>query len=311
MTAPSPAASERSALPVGLLALDKPAGITSHGCVGAARRALGTRKVGHAGTLDPMATGVLILGVGRGTRLLGHLALKDKDYGATMRLGSTTITDDREGDVLTVADPAALGRVTDEAIRAAISPLTGDIEQVPTAISAIKVDGKRAHALVRAGEEVDLKSRRVTVERFEILEIRRGDGWIDVDVEVTCSTGTYVRALARDLGADLGVGGHLTALRRTRVGPWSVGDCVSWEQLTESEDPRGLLLGLQDAARRSFPVIELDAAGALWVRNGRPLRELLPAPVTEVAALLGPDDRLLALVGPSERGGTYLAVFVP
>lgn len=308
------AASERSARsepPVGLLALDKPEGITSHGCVGAVRRVMGTRKVGHAGTLDPMATGVLLVGVGRATRLLGHLALHDKDYSATIRLGATTVTDDREGDVLTVADPSRLAAVSDDEIRDAILPLTGEIDQVPTAISAIKVDGKRAHALVRAGEEVDLKARRVTVERFDVTGIRRGEGWIDLDVDVTCSTGTYVRALARDLGADLGVGGHLTALRRTRVGAWSVDRCASWEQLTEGADPRALLIPLDDVARRSFPTVGVDADGATWVRNGRPVRELLVQPLEEVTAVLGPEGGLLALVGPSSRGGTYLAVFVP
>ncbi len=307
MTTPVPLTST----PVGLLALDKPEGITSHGCVAAARRAMGTRKVGHAGTLDPMATGVLLLGVGRGTRLLGHLALHDKDYTATIRLGSSTITDDREGDVVSVADAAAVAAISEDAIRAGIIPLTGEIEQVPTAVSAIKVDGKRAHARVRAGEEVDLKARRVTVERFEIVDIRRGDGCIDLDVEVTCSTGTYVRALARDLGASLGVGGHLTSLRRTRVGAWTISACASWADLTESDDPRGLLIPLADVARRSFPVVEVDDAGALWVRNGRPVRELLDSSPEDVTAILGPGGVLLALVGPSERGGTYLAVFVP
>lgn len=311
MNAPVPASSEGSPPPVGLLALDKPAGITSHGCVGAVRRVMGTRKVGHAGTLDPMATGVLVIGVGRATRLLGHLALHDKDYTATIRLGSSTITDDREGDVLEVADPHVLRSVTDADIEAGMAPLRGEIDQVPTAISAIKVDGRRAHALVRAGEEVDLKARRVTVDRFDVLDIRRGDDGIDVDVEVTCSTGTYVRALARDLGAGLSVGGHLTALRRTRVGAWSVDDCVTWEQLTESPDPGALLVSLEQASRRSFPVVGLDERGALWVQNGRPVAELLRDPVSGVTALLGPDGGLLALVGPSERGGTYLAVFVP
>lgn len=297
--------------PVGLLALDKPGGITSHGCVGATRRAIGTRRVGHAGTLDPMATGVLLLGVGRGTRLLGHLALHDKDYSATIRLGVSTVTDDREGEVTAVADPASLGTISDEQIYEAIRPLTGDIDQVPTAISAIKVGGKRAHALVRAGEDVELKARRVTVNRFDVTGIRRDDVGIDIDVEVTCSTGTYVRALARDLGASLGVGGHLTALRRTRVGGWSLADCISWEGLTESADPSSLLIPLATVARRSFPVLEVDAPGAVWVEGGRPVRELLTAPLTEVTGLIGPMDQLLALVGPSERGGSYLAVFVP
>lgn len=297
--------------PIGLLALDKPGGITSHGCVGAARRALGTRKVGHAGTLDPMATGVLLLGVGRGTRVLGHLALHDKDYSATIRLGASTVTDDREGEMLAVADSAQVRSTSDEQILQAILPLTGEIDQVPTAISAIKVGGKRAHALVRAGEDVELRARRVTVDRFEVMDIRRGADGIDIDVEVTCSTGTYVRALARDLGSSLGVGGHLTSLRRTRVGAWSLSDCISWDQLADSTDPASLLTPLGEGARRSFPVIEVDASGAVWVEGGRPVRELLTRPLTEVSALVGPTGQLLALVEPSERGGSYLAVFVP
>ncbi|MDU3567912.1 MAG: tRNA pseudouridine(55) synthase TruB, partial [Cutibacterium avidum] len=206
-------------VPSGVLVVDKPAGVTSHQVVGRVRRLMGTRKVGHAGTLDPMATGVLVVGVNRATRLLGHLSLHDKDYTATMRLGVSTVTDDAEGDVTAITDASG---IDDDAILAATARQTGEILQVPTAVSAIKINGQRAYAKVRAGEDVVLQPRAVTVSRFDITDIRRHDEVIDVDVEVTCSSGTYVRALARDVGAGLGVGGHLTALRRTRIGPFDL-----------------------------------------------------------------------------------------
>ncbi len=296
--------------PSGLLVIDKPEGITSHGVVGIVRRSLGTRKVGHAGTLDPMATGVLLVGVGRATRLLGHLALRDKDYVATIRLGATTVTDDREGDVLAVANEAALSAVTRESLDRGVASLTGDIDQVPTAVSAIKVEGKRAHALVRAGEKVELAARRVRVDRFEILSVDRSPGALDVEVSVTCSTGTYVRALARDLGAMLGVGGHLTALRRTRVGGWHVDEACSLEELTSAVRPQDLLLPLGELARRAFPVVTVPTTGADGIRHGRPLADLLPATITAPTAVLSAGGELLALVGPSPQGPVYLAVFV-
>lgn len=199
----------------GLVIVDKPPAWTSHDVVARVRRLVGTRKVGHAGTLDPMATGVLVLGVGRATRLLGHLQLADKTYTATVRLGVATVTDDAEGEVLSTADTSAIDTAR---IRAQAAALTGTIDQVPSAVSAIKVDGVRSYARVRSGEEVDLPARRVQVRRFEVGQLRRSDGYTDVDIEVDCSSGTYIRALARDLGSVLGVGGHLTALRRTRVG---------------------------------------------------------------------------------------------
>lgn len=295
----------------GLLVIDKPAGITSHGVVGRVRRLLGTRKVGHAGTLDPMATGVLIVGIGRATRLLGHLALHDKDYEATIRLGSTTVTDDREGDVLTTADPAALGRVTDALIAAGISRLTGDIDQVPTAVSAIKVDGKRAHELVRAGEDVVLKSRPVHIERFDLLRTSRHDAGIDLDVVVTCSTGTYVRALARDLGVDLGVGAHLTMLRRTRIGGWDLSAAHSWDELDTAPEPCALLVDLGEVGRTSFPHRTVDADRAQMIVNGRPVDQTLGGTPEVATAILTPDGDLLALVGPGGTGTGYLAVFAP
>lgn len=295
--------------PSGLIVIDKPEGTTSHGVVGRVRRIMGTRKVGHAGTLDPMATGVLVVGVGRATRLLGHLALHDKDYGATIRLGASTVTDDREGDVVSVADPQRLAAVTESDIGVAMGALTGEIDQVPTSVSAIKVDGRRAHALVRAGEDVDLAPRRVKVERFDLRGIRRAEEWIDLDVDVTCSTGTYVRALARDLGMTLGVGGHLTRLRRTRVGAWSLSSVVTWQMLEDAVDPTTRLKGLGECAAEAFPTVVVGDDAVAWIVNGRPLADVLPGPVLEPTAVMDPGGGLLALVGPSDRGASYLAVF--
>ncbi|WP_068402637.1 tRNA pseudouridine(55) synthase TruB, partial [Kribbia dieselivorans] len=223
------------AAPDGLLLVDKPAGWTSHDVVAKARRLCRTRKVGHAGTLDPMATGVLILGVGRATKLLTFLVGADKAYTATVRLGQATITDDAEGEVIGAPERSAAGLSRDEIVAAA-RPLTGDIDQVPSAVSAIKIDGKRAYHRVRSGEDVDLPARPVTVARFDVGELRPvelpdGQRVLDCDIEVEVSSGTYVRALARDLGAALGVGGHLTALRRTRVGGFRIADCTDLDDL--------------------------------------------------------------------------------
>ncbi|WP_308190300.1 tRNA pseudouridine(55) synthase TruB [Pseudonocardia sp. TRM90224] len=273
--------------PSGLVIVDKPAGMTSHDVVARLRRILRTRKIGHAGTLDPMATGVLVCGVGRGTKLLGHLALDTKAYDATIRLGAATTTDDAEGETVSTAD--AFG-VTDDAIAAGMAALTGAIQQVPSSVSAIKVDGKRAYAMVRAGEEVVLPARPVTVSEFT-LSVRRG---VDLDVHVACSSGTYVRALARDLGAGLGVGGHLTALRRTRVGPFGL-DRV--RTLDELEAHPVLAMPLDDAVAVAFPRRDLDATLATDMSHGRPLPAVGQAGVYGVFA---PDGRALALV--SERG---------
>jgi tRNA pseudouridine55 synthase len=276
-----------NAVPSGLVVVDKPAGFTSHDVVARLRRILGTRKIGHAGTLDPMATGVLVCGVGRGTKLLGHLALDTKAYAATVRLGVATATDDAEGEVLATADASAVG---DTAIAAAMAALTGAIEQVPSSVSAIKVDGKRAYARVRAGEEVVLPARPVTVSEFRLLA-RRGS---DLDVVVECSSGTYVRALARDLGAALAVGGHLTALRRTRVGPFTLEHARTLEEL--ERDP-ALSLSLDAAVAVAFPRRDLDAALAADIAHGRPLPA---AGLTGTYGVFAPDGRALALV--AERG---------
>lgn len=222
----------------GLIVVDKPAGWTSHDVVGRIRRLAGTRKVGHAGTLDPMATGVLVVGVGRATKLLTYIVGHDKEYLGTIRLGETTLTDDAEGEVTTTVDASA---VTDAEIASAVAELTGDIQQVPSSVSAIKVDGVRSYKRARAGEDVDLPARPVTVSEFEILESRRADAVIDLDVRVTVSSGTYVRALARDLGRALtvegtAVGGHLTALRRTRVGGLTLANARTLDDLADIVD---------------------------------------------------------------------------
>ena len=298
----------------GLLVIDKPGGITSHGVVSVVRRALGTRKVGHAGTLDPMATGVLILGIERGTRLLGHLALHDKEYLATIRLGSSTVTDDREGEVLQTASPESLARLTDAQIEQAVARFRGEIEQIPSAVSAIKVDGKRAHALVRAGEDVVLKPRRVMVENFEVRSISRSESWVDLEVVVACSTGTYVRALARDLGADLGVGGHLTELRRTRVGGWTVGEAAVLAEFVDAADPAAHVLSLGRAAERSFRTRTVSAEEASFIVTGRriPWAEVMggdPGAPPSPVALISADGHLLALAEQHDAQAKYCAVF--
>jgi len=300
---------DRPAAADGLVIVDKPAGWTSHDVVGKLRRLAGTRRVGHAGTLDPMATGVLVIGVEKATRLLGHLALTRKSYDATIRLGQATVTDDAEGEV-TAAFPAA--SLDEAAVRAAIAPLTGEIMQVPSSVSAIKVNGVRSYARVRSGDEVKLAARPVTVYAFDVHGIRRltEPDVVDVDVTVVCSSGTYIRALARDLGAALGVGGHLTALRRTLVGPYGLGEAHTLEQLAgavEGGEPLAVL-PLAQAAAAAFPRYDVDADLAKVVAHGGHL----PAPGLGEGpiAVFGPDAAFLALV--EERGGRArpIAVFV-
>lgn len=289
---------ENHPVEAGLVIVDKPAGMTSHDVVVRLRRILHTRKVGHAGTLDPMATGVLVCGVERGTKLLGHLALDTKAYLATVRLGEATTTDDAEGEVLTTADPAG---VTDAAIAAGVATLTGPIDQVPSSVSAIRVDGKRAYARVRAGEQVVLAARPVTVSAFDVLA-RRGP---DLDVAVSCSSGTYVRALARDLGAGLGVGGHLTALRRTRVGPFTLPLARTLEQL--ELDP-GLSLTLDEAVAVAFPRRDADPSEAVDLAHGRPLPA---AGVDGIHGVFAPDGHVLALVRDRDGQARPVVVLAP
>ncbi|MGB7359395.1 MAG: tRNA pseudouridine(55) synthase TruB, partial [Mycobacterium sp.] len=243
----------------GLVVVDKPGGLTSHDVVGRCRRIFSTRRVGHAGTLDPMATGVLVVGVERATKILGLLTATDKSYSATLRLGQVTSTEDAEGELLQSVSAAD---VTDAQIEAAVAPLRGDIDQIPSAVSAIKVDGKRAYQLVRDGHTVELKPRRVRIGRFDVLGVRRGtdpSGVVDVDVEVDCSSGTYIRALARDVGAALGVGGHLTALRRTRVGAFGLDQARTLEQLAEAPQ---LSYGIDEACLQAFARRDLTDAEA-------------------------------------------------
>jgi tRNA pseudouridine55 synthase len=282
----------------GLVIVDKQGGITSHGVVSRVRRLAGTRKVGHAGTLDPMATGVLVLGVDRATRLLGHLMLTEKAYDATIRLGIATNTDDAEGEVTSTA-PA--GHLAEEVIREALTAFVGDIEQVPTAVSAIKVDGKRAYARVRDGEDVQLKARPVTIHELTVHDVRHDADTTDVDISVRCSSGTYIRAIARDLGAVLGVGGHLTALRRTAVGPYTLEHARTLEQLNDHFE----LLDIATAARAAFPAYELDAEQAQEVRYGRKLA----ITVEVLTAVFAPDGEFLALYEPAGEMARPLAVF--
>ncbi|HEY3340328.1 MAG TPA: tRNA pseudouridine(55) synthase TruB [Propionicimonas sp.] len=286
----------------GLVVVDKPQGWTSHQVVGRCRRLLGTKKVGHAGTLDPMATGVLLIGVNRATRLLGHLAGHDKTYTATIRLGQSTVTDDAEGDVVTA--PGAAG-ITADAVSAAVPAFTGVISQVPSSVSAIKVDGKRAYAVVRAGGEVALKAREVTVSRFDVLDVRPvvlagTDGslpLLDVDVVVDCTSGTYIRALARDLGATLGCGGHLTALRRTRVGGFGL-DLVALDADGLAGEQAPVMIDMAEVARRAFAVVEVGDAQASDIGFGRALELAVPADPTALVH----DGRLLALYRPGPDG---------
>lgn len=294
----------------GFVVVDKPQGWTSHDVVGRMRRLAGTRKVGHAGTLDPMATGVLVLGIGKATRLLTYVVGAEKDYDATIRLGVATTTDDAEGEVAAVAGPGAVERVDRAALHAAVGDLTGDIEQVPTSVSAIKVDGKRAYALVRAGEEVALQARPVTVSRFDVLDVRAATAdegpVLDVDVRVTVSSGTYVRALARDVGAALGTGGHLTALRRTRVGGYDLAGARTLDQLEAQADADGTLatLALADAARAIFPVRELSDEETRALGYGQ---WVAPSQNDAVVAALSPSGALVALLEDTRRRGETLA----
>jgi tRNA pseudouridine55 synthase len=306
-----PAPEGPRATPDGILVVDKPAGWTSHDVVARARRLCATRKVGHAGTLDPMATGVLVLGVGRATRLLTFLVGCDKDYTATVRLGQDTLTDDAEGEVTASRGAGDLDR---DAVATAAADLTGHLDQVPSAVSAIKVKGERAYARVRAGEDVLLAARRVTVSRFAVGAARPADvdgiRVLDVEVEVTVSSGTYVRALARDLGAALGSGGHLTALRRTRVGGFGLDDAHPLADLEAQQGEPMPVTPLADAARAAFTVREVDEAQARALGHGQRLESEVPGRTDPVAAI-GPDGALVAMLDESRPTARSLVVFSP
>jgi tRNA pseudouridine55 synthase len=283
----------------GLVIVDKPAGMTSHDVVARIRRLAGTPKVGHAGTLDPMATGVLVVGVEKATRLLGYLTLTQKEYAATIRLGQSTSTDDAEGEITGTAP--AVG-VSAEALEKAVSALTGEILQVPPAVSAIKVDGQRAYKLTRAGTAPELKARPVTVYEFTVADVRPDGDMLDLDATVRCSSGTYVRALARDLGQALGTGGHLTRLRRTRVGGYRAEDARTLEQLAE----RFEVLPLAQAAAAAFPRRELTADEARRLAHGG---RLAASGADEPTAAYAPDGTLIALVTDESGQARPLVVF--
>jgi tRNA pseudouridine55 synthase len=287
----------------GLVIVDKPGGLTSHDVVARIRRLAGTRRVGHAGTLDPMATGVLVVGVEKATRLLGYLALTDKQYDATIRLGQSTSTDDAEGDITAAASVAA---VSAETLASAVAGLTGDIQQVPPAVSAIKVDGQRAYRLTRQGAAPDLKPRPVTVHEFTVTATRPAGDILDVDVTVHCSSGTYIRALARDLGHELGTGGHLTRLRRTRVGSYGLDGARTLDQLAE----RFEVLPLAQAAAAAFPRRDLSADEARRLAHGG---RLAPGPHAETkdrpTAAYAPDGTLVALLAEQDGQARPLVVF--
>jgi tRNA pseudouridine55 synthase len=305
-------AASRASTASGLVIADKPSGWTSHDVVARIRRLAGTRRVGHAGTLDPMATGVLVVGVEKATRLLGHLALTEKEYTGTIRLGQATDTDDAEGEIIAEAQAAG---VSAPALRTAAAALTGEIQQVPPGFSAIKVAGQRAYRLARDGTAPELAARAVTVRAFVIEAVRPLGAVQDVDVTVVCSSGTYIRALARDLGAALGVGGHLTALRRTRVGPYELSSARTLDQLEASFE----VIPLAAAAAAAFPRRDLTEDEARLVAHGGRLpaagdAPVPPGPDTPAAgpvAAFAPDGSLIALL--TEEGGEArpLTVFVP
>ncbi|MEU3461755.1 tRNA pseudouridine(55) synthase TruB [Streptomyces sp. NPDC006733] len=300
--------------PDGLVIVDKPAGLTSHAVVARIRRFAGTRRVGHAGTLDPMATGVLVIGVEKATRLLGHLALTRKEYVATIRLGQSTVTDDAEGEV---TESAGAAGVELAAVQAGIAELSGDILQVPSKVSAIKVNGVRSYTRVREGEEFELASRPVTISAFVLHEHRTataedGTAVLDLDVTVECTSGTYIRALARDLGAGLGTGGHLTALRRTRVGPYDLSGARTVDELEATYQADGAeafqVLPIGDAAAAAFPRWDVDADQARLLVNGVRIKSAGMGPGAHAA--FDPDGRFLALVEDREGQAKILAVLV-
>lgn len=290
----------------GIVVIDKPQGWTSHDVVARVRRLAQTSKVGHAGTLDPMATGVLVVGIGRATRLLTYIVGHDKSYDATIRLGEATLTDDAEGEVTSRADASL---VTDDALVKGVAALTGDILQRPSAVSAIKIDGKRAYARVRGGEEVELPERPVTVSRFDVVDVRRAAAVVDVDVRVDVSSGTYVRALARDLGAGLGVGGHLTALRRTRVGGLDLSRARTLEELGALVEAGETLprVSLAEAAAATLPVLEVSDDDARALGYGQFIDAIIDGPTVAIAR--GP--RAIAVIEPKGARAKPTVVFEP
>ena len=290
----------------GILIIDKPTGLTSHDVVNRLRKIYRTRRVGHAGTLDPMATGILVVGINSATRLLGHLSLGTKEYQATIRLGAGSSTDDSQGDLGEKCDTSSL---SDQDVRSSLENYQGTIWQVPSSVSAKRVDGQRAHELVRAGLDVDLEANQVHIESIQIHRITRYAGWVDVDCEIACSTGTFIRAIARDVGHDLKVGGHLTQLRRTRVGPFNLDESVTLTELLECENPWESVLDMATVAKRVWPHVVVSATDRKKISFGQrlPVENL---PVESLLALLDEDGTLLALAGVNGDSMEYRAVFV-
>ncbi len=284
----------------GFLVVDKEPGMTSHDVVAIARKSLGTKKVGHAGTLDPMATGVLVLGFGNGTRLLQYITAGDKTYQATIVLGAATITDDSQGEIISTGD---VSLITDEMIGQDLAKMLGTIQQRPSSVSAVKVDGERAYDRVRAGEKVELPAREVSITQLDVLDIRHLNQKIEIDIEVTCSAGTFIRAIARDCGAALGVGGHLNSLRRSRVAGFDLAQGISISQLKEGDF---IVLDLVQVARRTFASRELAFDEVNELSFGRVLS---PNPTDVIFAGISPDNRLVALLVNKDNHAKPIAVF--
>jgi tRNA pseudouridine55 synthase len=280
----------------GFLLVDKAGGMTSHDVVAKVRRRFATKKVGHAGTLDPMATGVLVIGIGNATRLLQYVVEGKKAYDATILIGKATVTDDAEGEIIFTAEESKIAEVTDEMIRCELSKMVGNISQRPSSVSAIKIDGKTAHQRVRAGEKVELPSREVTIESIDIHAINRGASSIEISVSVTCSAGTYIRAIARDLGDALEVGGHLTHLRRTRVDPFDIAECQSWE----SAEPIATSTGIA----RILPIRRLDPQELNEISFGRVISA---SPESGITAALTSTGDFAALLENKELAGVTMA----
>jgi tRNA pseudouridine55 synthase len=289
----------------GFVVVDKAGAMTSHDVVAVGRRVLGTRKVGHAGTLDPMATGILILGFGHGTRLLQYITDGDKSYRATIALGASTITDDVEGETISKATQTQIAETSDEQIRTALASMRGVISQRPSSVSAVKVDGKRAHERVRAGEVFELASREVTISQLDVLEIRRSNDAIEVDIEVTCSAGTFIRAIARDLGATLKIGGHLTSLRRTRVASFGEDVANSFDKFKSGDFKT---LGLVDVAKSIFKVRDLTSDEAAELSFGR---KISASATAGIYAAISATHELIALLENRDDGAKPIAVFAP
>ena len=292
--------------PSGIVIVDKPAGLTSHDVVHQLRKLYGTRKVGHAGTLDPMATGVLVIGIKAATRLLGHLSGTTKEYQATIRLGASSTTDDCEG---VLGERCDTSHIDDAAIHVARESQLGTVMQVPSSVSAKRVDGKRAHALARSGEHFELEAAQVRIDSFEIQGINRESGWIDIDVNVVCSSGTFIRAIARDLGSDLGVGGHLIQLRRTRVGPFTIENSVKLNELMESDNPSSRIIDMGKIAKQIWPHIVVSDSDRQKITYGQRLA-VADLPEAPLLALLDGQGALIALATVTPEAMEYRAVFI-